>query len=150
MENSIVIITPVGPLTLVADDKALTAVRFGGKAGKSPAVSPILEQAARELREYFEGTRREFSIPLSPEGTAFQKKVWAALEGIPYGQTRSYKQIAGLVGNDKACRAVGLANNRNPIPIIIPCHRVVGSDGRLTGYAGGVEMKDVLLKLEQQ
>ncbi len=150
MENSIVIETPAGRLTLVADDKALTAIRFGGTPAAAKAASPVLEQAARELREYFAGTRREFTVPLAPEGSAFQKKVWKALEGIPYGQTRTYKQIAEQIGHDKAFRAVGMANNRNPLPIVVPCHRVVGSDGTLTGYAGGVEMKDVLLKLEQK
>ena len=97
---------------------------------------------------YLSGERRTFDLPLAPEGTAFQKAVWAELEKIPYGETRSYGQIAAQVGNAKACRAVGMANHRNPIPIFIPCHRVIGADGSLTGYGGGLDCKKVLLRLE--
>ncbi|MPM30800.1 Methylated-DNA--protein-cysteine methyltransferase [bioreactor metagenome] len=109
----------------------------------------LLKNAALQLNEYLEGKRNSFDLPLNPNGTEFQKKVWAALCDIPYGETRSYKQIAEYIGNPKACRAVGMANNKNPIMIFIPCHRVVGSDGSLTGYAGGLDMKEKLLSLEK-
>lgn len=109
----------------------------------------LLKNAALQLNEYLEGKRNSFDLPLNPNGTEFQKKVWAALCDIPFGETRSYKQIAEYIGNPKACRAVGMANNKNPIMIFIPCHRVVGSDGSLTGYAGGLDMKEKLLSLEK-
>ena len=102
----------------------------------------------RQLKEYFAGKRREFSLPLSPAGTEFQKKVWSVLQEIPYGETRTYKEIAGRCGNEKACRAVGMANHVNPIGIVIPCHRVVGSSGKMVGYAGGLDKKQYLLELE--
>lgn len=108
----------------------------------------LLAEAEKQLEEYFHGERREFRLPLEPEGTAFQRKVWAALQTIPYGETRSYKEIAAQTGNEKACRAVGMANHRNPIGILIPCHRVIGSSGKLTGYAGGLDKKKFLLELE--
>lgn len=108
----------------------------------------LLKNAAMQLNEYLDGKRNSFDLPLNPKGTEFQKKVWAALCDIPYGETRSYKQIAEAVDNPKGCRAVGMANNKNPIMIFIPCHRVVGSDGSLTGYAGGLDMKEKLLSLE--
>jgi methylated-DNA-[protein]-cysteine S-methyltransferase len=111
--------------------------------------TPLLREAVRQLESYFAGELKEFSLPLEPSGTAFMKRVWAALCGIPYGNTASYKEIAEKVGAPKAARAVGLANNRNPIPIIIPCHRVIGANGSLTGYAGGLEMKKKLLDLEK-
>lgn len=109
----------------------------------------LLKKAAMQLNEYLEGKRNSFDLPLNPKGTEFQKKVWAALCDIPYGETRSYKQIAEAVDNPKGCRAVGMANNKNPIMIFIPCHRVVGSNGSLTGYAGGLDMKEKLLLLEK-
>lgn len=110
----------------------------------------LLLKAKKELEEYFEGKRKEFDLPLEQEGTEFQKKVWNALEKIPYGETRTYKEVAKIVGNEKACRAVGMANNKNNIPIIIPCHRVVGSNGKLVGYALGLNMKKYLLDLESK
>lgn len=109
----------------------------------------LLKKAAMQLEEYLEGKRNSFDLPLNPKGTEFQKKVWAALCDIPYGETRSYKQIAEAVDNPKGCRAVGMANNKNPIMIFIPCHRVLGSNGSLTGYAGGLDMKEKLLSLEK-
>ena len=112
--------------------------------------TPLLKEAASQLREYLEGCRQSFKLPLKPKGTDFQLKVWKALESIPYGQTRSYKDIAAMCGNEKACRAVGMANNRNPISIFIPCHRVIGRDGRLVGYGGGLCVKERLLRLEQE
>lgn len=108
----------------------------------------ISDRAKTQLDEYFAGKRTMFDLPLQPVGTVFQKKVWSALCDIPYGQTRSYKEIAIAVGNERACRAVGMANNKNPIAIIIPCHRVIGSNGNLVGYAGGLDMKRSLLELE--
>ena len=111
--------------------------------------TPLLKEAARQLKSYFAGELKEFSLPLEPSGTDFMKQVWAALCGIPYGKTATYGEIAERVGRPKAARAVGLANNRNPIPIFIPCHRVIGADGSLTGYAGGLDMKKKLLDLEK-
>lgn len=109
----------------------------------------LTRKAAGQLREYFAGKREKFDLPLAPVGTPFQQRVWNALMEIPYGQTRSYGEIARTVGNPKASRAVGMANNRNPVAIVIPCHRVIGSNGKLTGYAGGLELKDALLHLER-
>ncbi len=140
--------SPIGPLTLRSSSEAITALLFGARGGTSPLPCPVLSRAARELAEYFAGKRRQFTVPLSPAGTDFQRRVWAALEAIPYGETTTYGALAAQVGNPRACRAVGMANNRNPIPIFIPCHRVVGADGSLTGYAGGLDAKRLLLKLE--
>lgn len=109
-----------------------------------------IKEAAKQLIEYLEGTRKEFTVDLRPEGTAFQKKVWEALCRIPYGETRTYKQIAVEIGNEKACRAVGMANHNNPVMCIIPCHRVIGMNGSLVGYAGGLPIKEQLLKLEKE
>lgn len=139
--------SPLGPLTLTASEDALTGVAFGG-AGEAGASSPILEQAARELEEYFAGVRREFTVPLAPEGTEFQRLVWAELRKIPYGTTATYGDVAARIGKPKAAVAVGQANSRNPIPIIIPCHRVIGSGGKLVGYTGGLHIKKMLLEVE--
>lgn len=143
--------SPIGVLTLVEKEQTLKEIRFGGEIhqGEEERETPFLGNAAGELREYFQGTRREFSISMAPEGTEFQKKVWKALTAIPYGETRSYGEIARIVGNDKASRAVGMANHKNPIPILIPCHRVIGKNGKLTGYAGGLDKKTALLELER-
>ncbi|MCL2210959.1 MAG: methylated-DNA--[protein]-cysteine S-methyltransferase [Treponema sp.] len=110
--------------------------------------SSLLKEAVKQLSEYFNKKRRIFNLPLLLHGTDFQIKVWEALKNIPFGETRSYAQLAAAVGNPKACRAVGMANNKNPVAIIIPCHRVIGSDGSLTGYAGGLKIKKILLDLE--
>lgn len=139
--------SPLGPLSLTASEDALTGVAFGG-AGEAEASSPILEQAARELEEYFAGVRREFTVPLAPEGTEFQRLVWAELRKIPYGTTATYGDVAARIGKPKAAVAVGQANSRNPIPIIIPCHRVIGSGGKLVGYTGGLHIKKMLLEVE--
>lgn len=153
MERSVRLDTPVGPVTVTATERAVTAVRFGaagpavGQAGDLP---PVLRQAVEELREYFAGERREFTLPLAPAGTPFQQQVWTALREIPYGTTCSYGRIAGRIGRPKACRAVGMANNRNPIAIVVPCHRVVGASGALVGYAAGLEVKEMLLRLEAE
>ncbi|AEY67088.1 methylated-DNA--[protein]-cysteine S-methyltransferase [Clostridium sp. BNL1100] len=109
----------------------------------------LLIDAVKQLDEYLKGKRMAFDLPLAPKGTDFMKTVWNCLNTIPYGDTRSYKQIAEAAGNPKACRAVGMANNKNPIPIFIPCHRVVGTNGRLTGYRGGLEIKQKLLEIEK-
>lgn len=146
--DSCVVKTPVGFLRLETDGAALTRAEFCAGPCKAQQ-SDILRQAAQQLEEYFSGTRRAFTVPLAPHGTPFQCAVWRALCGIPYGQTRSYGQIAAAVGNPRAARAVGMACNRNPIGILIPCHRVVGANGALTGYAGGMDKKAALLKLEQ-
>lgn len=111
--------------------------------------TPLLKEAVRQFERYFAGELKEFSLPLAPEGTDFMKQVWTALCEIPYGKTATYGEIAEKIGKPKAARAVGLANNRNPIPIIIPCHRVIGANGSLTGYAGGLDMKKRLLDLER-
>lgn len=112
--------------------------------------TPILAEAGRQLMEYFEGKRRKFDLPLAPAGTEFMLRVWKALQDIPYGETRSYKEIAAMADNSKACRAVGMANNRNPISIVIPCHRVIGANGALVGYGGGLDKKVFLLDLEKE
>ena len=149
--------SPVGELTLVADESGLTAilwendkpdrVRLGALNEK--ADHPVLVETERQLGEYFAGERRTFDVPLSFAGTDFQKRVWAALLAIPFGETRSYGEIADQLGTPGASRAVGAANGRNPISIIAPCHRVVGSNGKLTGFAGGLEAKAFLLELER-
>ena len=112
--------------------------------------TPLLQEAEEQLNEYFAGARREFDLPLAPKGTPFQKAVWAEMCRIPYGETRTYKQIAIQIGHNQSFRAVGMANNRNPIVIVVPCHRVIGYDGKLTGYAGGLDVKEQLLALEKR
>ena len=141
--------SPVGDMQLEYENGAVTALKTV-KADVQPEGAPdaLAETVFRQLDEYFAGTRTAFDFPCAPQGTPFQQKVWAALCEIPYGETRSYKQIAEAVGKPKACRAVGMANNRNPIIIVIPCHRVIGANGALTGYGGGLEMKRALLELE--
>ncbi len=139
--------SPAGPLTLAGTEEALTGLHFGNLTAGHES-SPLLEQAAAELQEYFAGKRRTFSIPLAPAGTSFQRKVWDALLEIPYGETVCYRDIAVRAGCPKGFRAVGMANNRNPISIFIPCHRVVGANGSLTGYGGGLPVKKMLLELE--
>ena len=141
--------SPVGLLTVTEQDNAITALRFGG-TGETPPETPLLQEAYRQLTAYFAGTLRKFCLPLAPVGTPFQLAVWQALREIPYGQTRSYGHIAAAIGRPAACRAVGMANHVNPIAIVIPCHRVVGKNGALTGYAGGLAAKQALLNLEQK
>ena len=144
----VVIQSPVGALTLQASGDALTGIAFGRWMAGQESRTPVLGQTARELEEYFAGERREFTVPLAPEGTEFQKKVWAALREIPYGETVSYGDIAARIGKPGAAIAVGQANSRNPIPIIIPCHRVIGANGKLVGYTGGMHIKEALLAVE--
>ena len=140
--------SPIGLLTIQETDGAITALRFGGET-VSPPPTPLLQRAAQQLTEYFAARRRRFDLPLRPQGTAFQQAAWSALCDIPYGQTRTYAQQAAAIGNPKACRAVGMANHCNPLPLFIPCHRVIGAGGKLTGYAGGLAVKRFLLELEQ-
>lgn len=177
MKAFVIMDSPVGELLLVQGEKGLEQLRFcsavtvdrthvAGKGGtlERPEVLPagldqrlgeygwtkLMKETAAELEQYFLGDRRSFDIPLSPEGTEFQKLVWNALETIPYGETRSYGEIAALVNSPKACRAVGMANHQNPISILIPCHRVIGANGSLTGYGGGLNKKKWLLDLERK
>lgn len=148
--NHYVYAMPQGRMTIVDSGGAVVRIGFGVLDVEGSALSPtaLTNEAATQLMEYFAGKRRMFSLPLAPKGTPFQKEVWQALSSIPYGQTRSYADIAAQVGRPKAFRAVGMANNRNPIPIIIPCHRVVGSSGDMVGYAYGTKIKRYLLELE--
>lgn len=142
--------TPLGPMALEGKGEAVTRLYLPGCPTPRAAsrATPVLEEARGQLLAYLAGERRSFDLPLDPRGTPFQRRVWAQLEGIPYGQTRTYRDIALAAGSPKGFRAVGMANHCNPIPIFIPCHRVVGSDGSLTGYAGGMELKRALLALE--
>jgi len=144
--------SPVGRLRLVSDGASLIAIEFENQQNSIregvERIDAVLTACRDQLKEYFAGTRRRFDIPLAPSGTAFQKSVWQALSGIPYGQLRSYRDIAEILNKSRAVRAVGAANGRNRLPIVVPCHRVIGSDGSLTGFAGGLDAKRALLKLE--
>ena len=148
--------SPIGSLLLAADNNGLREITFPKKgAPASPQPAWIENSSAfidpiRQLRAYFAGELESFDLPLAPQGTPFQQKVWDELLNIPYGETISYGQLAKHIGNPNASRAVGLANGSNPIPIIIPCHRVIGSNGRLTGYGGGLPIKEKLLALERR
>jgi methylated-DNA-[protein]-cysteine S-methyltransferase len=144
--------SPIGTLRLVSDGSSLLRIEFEGqyceKAGETQAWDAVLKRCAKQLDEYFAGKRLAFDLPLAAAGTEFQKSVWRALEEIPYGELRSYSDIANSIDRAKAVRAVGAANGRNPLPIVVPCHRVIGSNGSLTGFAGGLATKEQLLKLE--
>ena len=147
--------SPVGPLTLVASSSHLVAVSWDknitpSQPTKATPNHPILNQATQQLTEYFVGTRTTFTLLLAPQGTPFQQQVWALLATIPYGETRSYGQLAEQLGTPNASRAVGAANGQNPLGIILPCHRVIGAGGSLTGFAGGLPTKRWLLAHEQQ
>lgn len=147
--------SPVGELTLVGEDGAMTGLYFTDHIRRPDAASfgqraeHGFAAAARQLGEYFAGERTRFDLPLAPKGDAFQKKVWALLRGIPYGRTRTYGQLAEELGDRNLARAVGAANGQNPLSIIVPCHRVIGVDGNLVGYAGGLDRKRFLLALEE-
>jgi methylated-DNA-[protein]-cysteine S-methyltransferase len=154
----VVVPSPVGPITIVGCDGMITGLYLQGQRhGPDPAALSLpadaddepFAAAASQLTAYFDGTLTAFDLPLAPEGTPFQRKVWDGLRAIPYGQTVSYGELARRIGSPAASRAVGLANGRNPIAIIVPCHRVIGSDGSLTGYGGGLDRKRFLLALEQ-
>lgn len=141
--------SPVGYLRLTSTKTALVTVNFSDEFGEDSVKLPeILLQTKQQLIEYFEGKRFSFQLNLAPEGTAFQQKVWKQVEKVPFGQTATYLEIARQIGSTKYTRAVGLANGKNPIPIIIPCHRIIGSNGKLTGYAGGLKRKRWLLQHE--
>jgi methylated-DNA-[protein]-cysteine S-methyltransferase len=150
------IVTPIGTLLATAAGAGLTGLYYEDKA-HAPVVgtdwvedsgAPALRECARQLREYFEGVRKSFDLPLEPDGSEFQRKVWIEIARIPYGETLTYAELAKRAGAPGSARAAGAATGRNPISIVVPCHRVVGSDGRLTGYAGGVERKAKLLEIE--
>jgi methylated-DNA-[protein]-cysteine S-methyltransferase len=147
--NATVYESPVGPLRLEARDGALVALHLNAQPGPEHLDDPVLAEATTQLREYFAGTRTTFELPLQMHGNAFEQRVWAALREIPYGETASYGEIAGQLGAPGAARAVGVANARNPIAIIVPCHRVIGANGKLVGFGGGLPMKRALLDLEQ-
>ena len=148
--------SPVGPLLLAGDSNALQRVSF--ESSKHSALTQAewkqnraaFAEVIRQLQAYFRGELKVFDVPLAMEGTDFQLRVWNALRAIPYGETISYAQLAERIGNPKAVRAVGLANGSNPIPIIVPCHRVIGSDGSLTGFGGGLPIKKILIELESK
>jgi methylated-DNA-[protein]-cysteine S-methyltransferase len=150
MQTACAIDSPVGPLTLAVDDAGrLTRLAFGSHAAPITAAAPAaLRTVAAQLAEYFAGRRKTFECEVAPHGTPFQRQVWAELQRIPYGSTISYAQLARRVGNPAAFRAVGSANGANPIAIVIPCHRVIASDGSLGGFGGGLPTKDKLLQLE--
>lgn len=150
--------SPVGRLRLVATDQGLSRLLFDEQAdadlrpdGDSAQADdhPVLAAATTQLEEYFAGQRQEFDVPLDLEGTEFQRAAWTALASVPFGETRSYRQQAEAIGRPKAVRAIGAANGRNPVPIVLPCHRIVGSDGSLTGYGGGLPIKEYLLNHER-
>ncbi|WP_430591507.1 methylated-DNA--[protein]-cysteine S-methyltransferase [Humidisolicoccus flavus] len=153
--------SPIGPLTIVANEaEQLTALYMGEDHRHRPSIETlgeyiepeqadgVLVLARQELTEYFAGERHSFSVPFSCAGTEFQQRVWAALTEIPYGETRTYGELAAMIGNPAAVRAVGLANGKNPLSIVVPCHRVIGANKALTGYGGGIERKRILLELE--
>lgn len=142
--------TPIGILCIEEEQDAIIGIYMESDYDeKKDRKTKLIEKAYLQLEEYFSGKRTEFHLPIRFQGTEFQKKVWEALRTIPYGETRSYKDIAMQVGNGKACRAVGNANNKNSILIVVPCHRVIGADGSLVGFGGGLEVKEYLLKLEK-
>ncbi|MCU0260293.1 MAG: methylated-DNA--[protein]-cysteine S-methyltransferase [Ilumatobacteraceae bacterium] len=158
VRHSATLDTPIGPLTVVATDAAVVEIHLPGAEGRddpdarraSDVAVGVLAEALRQLEEYFAGERTEFDLPLAPEGTPFQQQAWEVLRTIPFGETTTYGEQARRLGDPKKSRAVGAANGRNPIPVVVPCHRVVGSDGRLTGYAGGLDTKAWLLAHEHR
>ena len=141
-------ISDIGEITVIADENYINAVRFG-KSEYVNKQTPLISDAVNQLQEYFKGDRKVFTVPLKPDGTDFQRKGWKALTEIPHGQTTSYGEIAEKIGKSGGARAVGNANNKNPIAIMIPCHRVIGANGSLTGYAAGLDIKKKLLDLEK-
>ena len=139
----------IGRLTLVADDQGLRHIHFETGRRPLPIQAAFFNDAKQQLREYFQGRRQQFDLPLTPAGTAFQLAVWQALQAIPYGSLVSYRWVAERIGRIKASRAAGGAIGRNPLPIVIPCHRVVGSNGALTGFGGGLPVKEILIAIEE-
>lgn len=151
MNNGFVYETKIGRIGIVENGEAITSVFFGDilPKGVNCLETTLLKKANEEIQEYLAGIRKIFDLPLAPQGTEFQLKVWKVLQEIPYGKTYSYKDIAKSIDNIKASRAVGMANNKNPILILIPCHRIIGSNGKLIGYAGGLDIKEKLLDMEK-
>ena len=150
MTNSCTYNSPIGNLEIFTKDDYIVGVIFDSKNNIPSMQCKILLDTIKQLDEYFSGKRKSFDLPLKTCGTAFQEKVWNSLKCVPYGETRTYKEIAIMVGNARASRPVGMANNKNPLPIFIPCHRINGSDGKLVGYAGGLKVKQYLLDLENK
>lgn len=144
--------TKIGRINLIEENNKIIEIKINKNLENcmTKKDTPLLKETAKQLEEYLEGRRKTFDVPLNPKGTNFMKKVWTALQDIPYGEVRTYQQIAEKIDNPKAARAVGMANHKNPIPIIIPCHRVIGSNGKLVGYALGVDMKEFLLEWEKE
>ncbi|MEG0051463.1 MAG: methylated-DNA--[protein]-cysteine S-methyltransferase [Terrisporobacter sp.] len=150
MNNIFFYETEIGIIGIRENGKAIINIYFSKiENGDNMEETNLIKDTFIQIKEYIKGKRIKFDLPLEPQGTEFQKKVWQELLKIPYGQTRAYKDIAVAVGNEKASRAIGMANNKNPIPIIIPCHRVIGSNGKLVGYAGGLNIKEKLLNIEK-
>ena len=160
MYQTVTMDTPVGELRLIAGERGLRAILWGAEdAARIASIdeadvvdgpNAVLDQAVSQLEEYFDGTRREFDLPLDPQGTPFQQSVWMVLRTIPYGRTISYGQQAGQLGDPNKARAVGAANGKNPLSIVVPCHRVIGAGGQLTGFAAGLDVKSWLLDHERQ
>jgi len=153
MKNVFLCKTTIGKLGIADDGKGISNIFFNENDIPKDVIikeTEIIRECINQINEYFMGDRKEFNLPLSIKGTEFQKKVWKALTEIPYGETRSYKEIAEMVNSPKAYRAVGMANNKNPLSIIIPCHRVIGSNGKLVGYGGGIDIKIKLIDLENK
>jgi len=153
MKNVFYYDTKIGRIGIEENGSAITKVYFMNNDEQEEILekneTALLKEAIKQLNEYFDGKRSSFDLQLQPQGTEFQNKVWKALIEIPFGETRSYGEIAKIIGNEKASRAVGMANNKNPIAIIVPCHRVIGANGKLVGYAGGLDIKEMLLNLEK-
>lgn len=147
MDRYCIIGSPLGNLKITAGDQGISGIAYTEEA-VCRTDDPLLKKAEVQLKEYFEGRRKKFDLPLDLKGTEFQKRVWQALLEIPWGETRSYSDIAAAAGNAKAVRAAGMANHVNPVVIVVPCHRVIGKNGSLTGYGGGLERKQFLLNLE--
>ena len=141
--------TMLGSVTFVEEDGALLAISTHRTWEGIVQETPLIKEACRRFTEYLQGNSKAFDLPLRMKGTSFQQNVWKALMDIPYGETRSYKQIAEAIGNPKAVRAVGMANNKNPLLVVVPCHRVIGANGKLVGYAAGIDKKEFLLRLEK-
>lgn len=153
MKNVFYYDTPIGKIGIVDNGDFVTGLFFGDSyrpQGAQEQETPLIKRTMEQLREYFSGVRTEFDIPVALQGTEFQTQVWKALMEIPYGQTCTYGELAARIGNPKASRAVGMANNRNPVSIIVPCHRVIGASGKLVGYGGGLNVKERLLGLERR
>nr|WP_312578663.1 methylated-DNA--[protein]-cysteine S-methyltransferase [Sedimentibacter sp.] len=153
MKNEFIYDTVIGKIRISEDGTAVTCISFEDEENERDSElneTPLLKRAFEQIQEYLDGKRKIFDFPIELTGTNFQKSVWRALQEIPYGETKSYKEIAIAVGNEKACRAVGMANNKNQIPIVVPCHRVIGTNGKLVGYAGGLNIKENLLNIEKK